>query len=268
MKKICFVNGSPRTLNSTSEYFIGLIKEMINTNIIEIEDVYISKCLKTIQKVNPPSAIGDYDNLNIINSIGVKSPSEVVNNGIEDEALKSNTLNEAFKKIAESDSIIFVFPLYIDSIPSHMLEFLHQFDEYYKKNKNTKNAKPQDVYAVINNGFVEGEHNVTVVRIMQHYANSLGLNWRFGIGVGGGEFMRNSQNDVPIESKMKKNVYNAFLKLKKDIEDNEVACVKNIFTNPVMPKKMFIIAGGMYWVKTAKKNKVSKKSLYLRPWEV
>lgn len=224
MKKICFVNGSPRSKNSCSQYIIDLLKELLDSNAMQPDDVYIAGCIKSNQEAG------------------------------------------AFRKMADADSIIFAFPLYIDSIPSHMLSFLHQFDHYLKNDGFTNGKKGPDVYAIINNGFIEGQQNKNAARIMQHFTSSVGFNWRFAVGVGAGEFMRESKQDIPIQSKMKKKVYRAFMKLKKDIESNEVSCEKNIFSNPVMPRTLFMFAAGRHWVRLGKKNNLKKKELYSRPW--
>ena len=224
MKKIYYINGSPRSENSCSQYLISVIEDMLTPGFAQREDIHIAKCLKT------------------------------------------NTQMETFKKIIEADSIIFVFPLYIDSIPSHMLDFLYQFDDYIKEYKSAGGRICANVYTIINNGFIEGVQNRNAARIMQHFANSAGLKWRFAIGIGGGEYMRDSQKDILAQSKIKKSVYDALVKLERDIENTEFTCEKNIFVSPMMPKSLFMFLADREWIKKAKKNKVGKKEIYSRPW--
>ncbi len=224
MKKVCFVNGSPRGENSASQYFISEMGRWLDKNKAEVEEV----CIVT--------------------------------------ALKKGTPAEEFDKLLDADSIVFVFPLYIDSIPSSMLDFLDRLADYRKNEKQDLAGarKASDVYAVINCGFVEGHQNINAMQIMQHFSTALRLNWRFGVGIGAGEFMRESQA-MPMESKIKRKVYEGIIQLIQDIEGSEVILKKNIFTNPQMPKALFMLAGSWHWRSMAGKNKLKRKMLYARP---
>lgn len=224
MKKVCFVNGSPRGENSASQYLISEMGRQLDKNKAEVEEV----CIVT--------------------------------------ALKNGNRKEEFEKLLAVDSIVFVFPLYVDSIPSSMLDFLDQLADYRKNEKQelTGGRKAPDVYAVINCGFVEGHQNVNAMQIMQHFSTALRLNWRFGVGIGAGEFMRESQ-EIPMESKVKRKVYEAIIQLIQDIERSEVVLKKNIFTNPQISKSLFMLAGSWHWRRMAGKNKLKRKMLYARP---
>jgi len=181
--------------------------------------------------------------------------------------LKADTKSDAFYSMAQSDCIVFVFPLYIDSIPSHMLDFLYEFEEFYRGTwSETKKTVP-NVYAVINNGFIEGHQNRNAARIIQHFTHASGLRWRFAIGIGAGEFIKDSQHSVPLQSRLKKNIYSALLYLKADIENTESTCENNIFTSVNFYKPWFIFFANQFWIKAARKNNVRKSKLYFRPWE-
>jgi hypothetical protein len=54
-------------------------------------------------------------------------------------------------------------------------------------------------------------------------------------------------------------------KLAQDIKTAEVACTKNIFANPKIPKKLFMLAGDHKWITQAKQNHLTKKDLLARP---
>ena len=164
-----------------------------------------------------------------------------------------NLLNE----ILSFDKVIFVSPLYADCFPSTMLEFMATFEDFIKE----KNYKKINMYCMVNCGFLEGIQNRTAINILKHYAKRINFNWRFGIGIGGGEFMTGSKN-MPLNSRMKKPVYNAFLSLKKDIESKSNDQVDNILTNAKMPKFIFKFAGNVGWKSMAKKNNLKTKDLY------
>lgn len=181
----------------------------------------------------------------------VKTKEYYISNLLKDK----NLLNE----ILSFDKIIFVSPLYADCLPSTMLEFMATFEDFIKG----KNNIGIDMYCIINCGFLEGTQNKTAINILKNYSKRINFNWRFGVGIGGGEFMRGSKN-MPLNSRMKKPVYNSFLALKKDIENKSNDQVDNILTNAKMPKFIFILAANTGWKSMAKKNNLKAKDLYKR----
>lgn len=168
--------------------------------------------------------------------------------------MKDNSLLE---DIITYDKIVFVSPLYADCFPSTMLEFMASFEDFIKAKDNIK----LDMYCMVNCGFIEGTQNKTAINIMKNYCNRLNFNWRFGIGIGGGEFMTGSK-DMPMNSRIKKPVYNAFLTLKEDIENNSNSLVDSILVNAKIPKFIFKFAGNAGWKSMAKKNNLKGKDLY------
>ena len=168
--------------------------------------------------------------------------------------MKDKTLLE---EIISYDKIIFTSPLYADCFPSTMLEFMAAFEDFIKEKDTIK----MDMYCLVNCGFLEGTQNKIALNIMKIYCMRLGFNWRFGVGIGGGEFMTGSK-EMPLNSRIKKPVYNAFLALKEDIENNSDGQVDNILTNAKMPKFIFKFAGNAGWKSMAKKNNLKIKDLY------
>jgi len=162
------------------------------------------------------------------------------------------------EEITSFDKVIFVSPLYADCFPSTMLEFMAAFEDFIKEKGTIK----LDMYCIVNCGFIEGTQNKTAINIMKHFCDRLNFNWRFGVGIGGGEFMKGSK-DMPLNSRMKKPVYNAYLALKEDIESSTSAPAKeDILVNAKIPKFIFKIAGNSGWKSMAKKNGLNPKELY------
>ena len=179
----------------------------------------------------------------------VKTKEYYISNFMKDKTL--------LEEIISYDKIIFVSPLYADCFPSTMLEFMATFEDFIKEKDNIK----IDMYCLVNCGFIEGTQNKIAINIMKNYCRRLNFNWRFGVGIGGGEFMKGSK-DMPLDSRMKKPVYNAFLALKQDIENNSDNQVNNILTNAKIPKFIFKFAGNSGWKSMAKKNNLKAKDLY------
>ncbi len=133
------------------------------------------------------------------------------------------------------------------------------FEDFIKE----KNNISIDMYCLVNCGFIEGTQNKTAINIFKNYCKRINFNWRFGVGIGDGEFMKGSKS-MPLNSRMKKPVYNSFLALKKDIENNSKDQVDNILTNAKMPKFIFKSAGNAGWNHMAKENNMNPKELYKR----
>ncbi len=179
------------------------------------------------------------------------------------ESLKKNTLEKDFALMGKMNSIVFVFPLYIDAIPSNLLEYMYAFDEYLTGYPQTPDYIPPRVYSIINNGFIEGSQNVNALRIMSHYTARIGYNWRFGIGIGAGEFIKETMEVIPLKSKLKRNIYNALVNLTTELESGEIKQHGDIMTNPSMPKFLFKFMGNRHWTAEAKS---SRKSLSKKVW--
>lgn len=88
-------------------------------------------------------------------------------------------------QLKEIDALILAAPLYVDGIPSHVLEFLQEAEQYC-----LENGCRFSVYAISNNGFIEGIHNRSCLKMYQCWCRRAGLAWGGGIGVGGGEMFR------------------------------------------------------------------------------
>ncbi|ACA54068.1 flavodoxin [Clostridium botulinum] len=168
---------------------------------------------------------------------------------------------DSLQDVISFNKIIFVSPLYADCLPSTMLDFMIYFEEFLKDKRNLN----IDMYCLINCGFLEGTQNTLAIDILKNYCKRIDFNWRFGVGIGGGEFMAGSKN-MPLNCKMKMPIYNAFLNLKRDIENNDsnIDISEAILVNAKMPKFIFKLAGNISWKSMAKKNNLKPKDLYKR----
>ena len=80
-----------------------------------------------------------------------------------------------------ADKVIFVTPLYVDSVPSHVLPFLREMEGFCKEN-----GLKLKVYVIANNGFIEGKQNEPLMQVVENFCVRAGLTWCGGIGFGGG----------------------------------------------------------------------------------
>lgn len=176
------------------------------------------------------------------------------------ESMRTKKSEEDFKLLKEMNSIIFVFPLYIDAIPSNLLEYMNAFEEYIISEKLKVDI---NIYAIINNGFIEGSQNINALKIMCHYAKAIGCSFKFGIGIGAGEFIRETMEVIPLKSRLKLKVYNALLKMAMEIENPTEKESKILMTNPSMPKTIFMLVANKHWLRGSNN---SKKNLSKKVW--
>lgn len=100
-----------------------------------------------------------------------------------------------FEELIDADTVIFLIPLYVDSVPSHILSFFHEMESFCKEN----NSKLK-IYAIANNGFIEGKQNATLFRVVENFCTQANLLWSGGIGIGGGVMFNALKVVLMIES--------------------------------------------------------------------
>lgn len=217
-----------------------------------MNDIYMINGSPKVKKDNNSQYFID-ELSNLLNSDTTKIQQASVNNCCKEEI---------YPKLLESKIIIFAAPLYVDCLPASFLSFLIGLDKYIKQAKISSSSFPR-VYSIFNCGFYEGHQNRIALDIMKNFCKKVGFTWRFGIGIGAGEFIGDSKSNIPINSKMKKDTFNALMEIKNDIESNNNSLKNNIFSSPKMPRFIFKLAANRSWIVTAKVNKLKKKDLYM-----
>lgn len=101
------------------------------------------------------------------------------------EKLRSRTdHSRILEKAGAADNVVFSMPLYVDGVPSHVLSFLREMEEYCREYRPSLN-----VYVIANNGFIEGRQNEPLMQIMENFCARSGISWCGGLGIGGGVMM-------------------------------------------------------------------------------
>lgn len=163
--------------------------------------------------------------------------------------LKHNNYKDIFNCIKNSNIIVLVFPLYVDSPNSLTLNFL---DYIYDNNINLNNKK---LYVVINCGFKEGKHNITALNIIKNWCIKVNITYQGSILIGAGEIVgKKSYKFIS---------YSALNKLKKFSN-----CIKNnkksndiITSIDLINSKLYCVLANISWNKKCKKNKLSKEEI-------
>ena len=156
--------------------------------------------------------------------------------------------------IKNIDILVLAFPLYVDSLPSHVLDFLSILEDNFKGK-----LKDITVYVISNCGFYEGNQNKTALKIMRCWCRKINLKWGQGIGIGAGEMMGGLSN-VPMGKGPNTSLGLALKNLARNI--NERNSGEDVFTIPNMfPRFVFRLVANRFWVSKANKNGLNKKDL-------
>ena len=162
-------------------------------------------------------------------------------------AIKNNSIIE---NILNNDTIIIVSPLYADTYPSNMLKLLSLLESYSKE----KCTKSINVYGIINCGFYEGSQCRHALDMLKYFCRKSGLTWKFGITIGGGEYLSNLsdlKSSIHAESLCK-----AFEILSESINTSNCSQTKNIFTSPdKMNAFIYRLVANYGWCYSVFKNK-------------
>lgn len=180
----------------------------------------------------------------------------------------SNTISEYYfrnpqlstdemEDLAECNVLVFAFPLYVDGIPSHLLNCLIQLEMFFA------NIKEKDiiVYSLVNCGFYEGHQNKLAIEMMNNWCAKSGLNWGQAIGIGAGGMLPMLKNVSAGHGPMK-NLEKAL----KQLSNNILKCTseENIFITANFPRFLYKFAAEIGWRKLIKSNGLKTKDLFLK----
>lgn len=169
----------------------------------------------------------------------------------ETEIYKLNEIKTT--EILNCDSLVFTFPLYIDSLPSELLSFLSLLE----KADLDKNIM---VFAVANNGFFEGTQNHIAFDIIKNWCVRAGVKWGQGIGIGAGEMSPVIAN-TPLKKSPFASLDTAFDSMALNIEKHNSA--ENVFISPKFPRLFWKFAGTYtFWLPKARKNGLKGKDIF------
>lgn len=185
--------------------------------------------------------------------IGYLTPFIKGNEIITYNLCETDFSEKQFLQIQSSEVLIFVFPLYIDSINSLLLRFLIDLEKREFGNKNI------NVYCIINNGFYEGWQNHVAADIMKNWCEAVGLTYGQTLGVGAGEMLP-FLKDIPLGHGPNKNIGIAFQKLSCNVLSLNKG--KDLFISPNWPRFLWKIQSSLdFWYPRAKKNGLKRKEL-------
>lgn len=176
-----------------------------------------------------------------------KKYAEVFKEHYKGEILEYNIVSkkheDLFEKINEYSDILFIFPLYVNSIPAVFTAFLKSLEEYKIDIKPT-------IHVLINCGFIESEQNFIAVEIIKFFARQNGYPFGSTLCIGGGEAIMGTPFAFLAKRKIKKFA-------------NSINNGKKSFYTVTMPltKKLFIKASTNYWIKYGERNGITREEM-------
>ena len=166
----------------------------------------------------------------------------------------SSKINSEIKsEIHNADVLIFSFPLYIDSIPSSLLDILLKFEEEKIVNSKTK------IYCIANNGFFEGKQNQLAILQMKNWCEKIGAEWGQGVGIGAGEILSYLEK-VPLGKGPLKNLGKVLEQFTNNIKTLKSG--NEIYVNPNWSRLLYWTQGTVSWIIKARKNGLKMRDLF------
>lgn len=161
---------------------------------------------------------------------------------------------ETFRALCGADAVILVFPLYVDSLPSHLLRFLLELEEYAR---GQKPESPARFYAVAQCGFYEGKQNRYALEALEHFCARSGFRWCGGVGLGCGGALEGMMKKplAPLEELLSQ--------LAEAVREGR-ALPENRFASMGIPRWTYSTVGNIGWIVSARKNGLKRKDLYRR----
>ena len=181
----------------------------------------------------------------------LRSDDCITEYGFHTPALPSEMDLEAF---AQQDAAIFAFPLYVDGVPSHLLNCLCRLEQYF-----VKHSSNLTIYAIVNCGFFEGNQNRYALQIMKNWCVRSGLKWGQGIGIGGGGMLTGLQS-VPAGKGPRKNFSAAIGQLSEHITVG--TSEEDIYVLPNVPRFAYKMGAEVEWRQQIKANGLTENDLF------
>lgn len=146
-------------------------------------------------------------------------------------------INDIINKIDKSNVIVFVFPLYVDTVPSRLIRLMEQ-------NINFKNKY---VYSISNCGFLEKINNDIAIKIIQNWCLHCNGIFMGSFKIGAGEVIGNDN--------FLSHLLSPLYKIKMTIFSKRINKIKkvNLSTQIILPKRMFCYCANKGFKKTIAK---------------
>ena len=159
---------------------------------------------------------------------------------------------ETCQKLASCETVMVVFPIYVDALPSHLLRFFMDWEAYRKDHE----GRTCRMYAISHAGFYEGKQCVWSLEVLQNFCARTGMDWSGGIGLGGSGVL---SSEVP--DGMVRPLYTQVDALCEAAVKQE-KWTEYRWASIGMPRWMYLASANMGWTLDGKRNGLKKSDLY------
>lgn len=151
-------------------------------------------------------------------------------------------------EITSNDAVIIAFPLYVDSIPSHLLKALTELQPMLQQAPGRVK-----IYGIVNSGFYDARQNHIALSMLKLWCEASGLKWGQGAGIGGGGMVHGQKiGEGPCTS-----IGKTLDMLAGNISEGKAG--EFLFAEPDFPRVLYKAAAHMGWRYSAFKNGVLGK---------
>lgn len=165
--------------------------------------------------------------------------------------IRREDTTETLSDVLKADILLFVFPLYVDSLPAPLVKTLTLIERVIM----AEDLPPKKVFAICNCGFLEAEHTRFALNIIENFCARAGMIWGYGVGIGSGGFIYSQRNNM--SKGPAADVYSALCALGKSLQTGDDR-KQNVFATAKMPRFLYSAAGNFGWRQMAKKYKTGK----------
>lgn len=179
----------------------------------------------------------------------------------EIHAHKETLTDEQRGNMMASDIWVFANPLYIDSLPGHLLAVLEELESACREHQNQRHK----VYALVNCGFHEAGQTEPAIRVYQNWCRRAGLEWCGAVGIGGGGAIGFMPAEMPFDAGPLKAIYNALVQIAGFIKTG--SAMENTSVSFGLPRFLYILFAHYGWRKAIRANGKKTRDLYRKPAE-
>jgi len=171
------------------------------------------------------------------------------------QAIDAGKEEELFEAIDRSESVVLLFPLYVDSLPSGVVRFF----ELFLERRGEKGGKEKPFYAIVNSGSPESIQSTVALEICVLFARDTGFVWNGGGAVGGGSILEG--RTLEESGSKSKNLRGglALLAVSISLGGGLSKQARELIGRPLVPKFLYVYYGNRMWRRTAKGNGVADR---------
>ena len=170
------------------------------------------------------------------------------------QVVRIETSQETIAEILDTDILLIVSPLIVDSLPSPLIELLTKLESAARQSVTIPR-----IYTIFN-GALDSEQTALALEMIEHFTCRAGLPWGYGIGIGAGSLLYNVGEDW--ENSFASDIHHALYDMTTAIKQKESG--PNVHVAPKFPRFLYKALANMRFKMEAKRNGVN--NLRARPY--